>query len=917
MSSSTGCSPSASIRTFLSSQRSLLSLEKSSELSASLLAQSTFSEKQLEASGTCVRHLCLSDSFTGLFGRVLVEFRRRDGLALPESELACGDIVSVGRDKDEKVSGVVHRLGIDVITVSFEELPDLGGETVTLFKVANEVTYQRYSKALEKLEKNDMCELVSVLFGSKEPEFYDTLPIVAINQKLNTSQLEAVKFALSAKHLALIHGPPGTGKTTTVVELICQSVKMGQRILACAASNIAIDNIAEKLSRFKVRICRIGHPSRLLPSIVNFSLDALVKGHENNFLVEDAKLEMNQTLKKLKMTWDKSEKSKWRNDLKHLRKEISERELKTVDSVLSNAQVILCTLTGAGSKEIQKLKDFDLVVIDEAAQALEVACWIPSLMGKKLVLAGDHNQLPPTIKSELAKKDLEVTMFERLLSLFGEKIKKMLVMQYRMHQIIMRWPSFQLYDDKLVAGDEVREHRLYDLDGVKGCADSLHPLIFVDTAGCNLFETTSDASSSLSKKNEGEADVVARHCKRLVASGVSPSDIAIISPYRAQVDCLRNLLSPHFPALEIGTVDGFQGREKEAIVISLVRSNEDHDIGFLKEDRRNNVAFTRARRHLCIIGNSETISCHSFLSSFVEYCDENADYRSAQEYLSDDSLLAGNIPLIEEMEEFKISSDFNPDSLKKISTETPKFKKGSLKILKQNLKKPVVQKSKHLIGDAKIVTVARDSFKDFVSSILKNLENQNLSDFDTSLFANCLPLSIGNCLQFPASLNSFQRMIVHEVAENLGLGHRSETVGSERLITVFKIEIVSQDKSAAISRTRNVDFTELFYPILENDVNSSESANEKKVETIIKQKKKIREVKPADDNFDSILEEFNQNRCGIKSCTKKVELVGMNCVFCSVRFCILHGLAEEHGCQNNAHNAARASVIYFISLIII
>ncbi|MBI4601727.1 MAG: AAA family ATPase, partial [Planctomycetes bacterium] len=221
-------------------------------------------------------------------------------------------------------------------------------------------------------------------------------------------------------------------------------------------------------------------------------------------------------------------------------------------------------------------------------------------------------------------------LFDRLSARHGGAITRMLTVQYRMHEAIMEWPSRELYDGRLEAHPSVARHLLSGLPGVAASPDTIAPLVFIDTAGCGFEEAVEPEGDS--KRNDGEAAVVARHLESLFAAGLSPADAAVITPYNAQVDRLRAALAPAHPGLEIGSVDGFQGREKEAVVISLVRSNHRGDVGFLSDDRRTNVAVTRARRHLAVIGDSATISRHAFLGRLVEHCQARGEYRSAWEY---------------------------------------------------------------------------------------------------------------------------------------------------------------------------------------------------------------------------------------------------------------------------------------------
>lgn len=391
-------------------------------------------------------------------------------------------------------------------------------------------------------------------------------------------------------------------------------------------------------------------------------------------------------------------------EMKELRKEYRQREGRVVGDLLKGSKVVLCTLHGAGGFHL-KNEQFDVVLVDEASQALEAQCWVPVLSSgaPKLVLAGDNLQLPPTIKSTnikekknakpppkskttvadgvagLTVKDpdkttggdgkmkdgkpkdpktedgkpeepkteeddvrLETTLFDRLLKLHGNSIKRMLTTQYRMHERIMAFPSSALYEGKLMAAEAVKSRLLKDLpyDPIDDTEDTREPLVFFDTQGGDFPEKTEDdeggakGKSSLlaeSKVNEHEAAIVASHVANLVAAGVKAEDIAIVTPYNGQLALLSQMLKDRFPGIELGSVDGFQGREKEAVIVSLVRSNPDHEVGFLAEKRRLNgtsvrqdgemgvvyacgceanslkVAMTRPKRHLCVVGDSETV----------------------------------------------------------------------------------------------------------------------------------------------------------------------------------------------------------------------------------------------------------------------------------------------------------------------
>lgn len=342
--------------------------------------------------------------------------------------------------------------------------------------------------------------------------------------------------------------------------------KRGKKILVCGPSNISVDNIVERLAPHKVPIVRLGHPARLLPSVLNHSLDVLTRTSEAGVIVKDVRAEMDAKQASIKKTKSGKERREIYADLKDLRKEFRQRERKCVDNLVQGSKVVLATLHGAGGSQLRSAK-FDVVIIDEASQALEAQCWVPLLSASKVVCAGDHLQLPPTIKSlnskekpkhESGVKDdatfikgmtLETTLFDRLLALHGPSIKRMLTTQYRMHEKIMRFPSDELYESKLVAADAVKARLLRDLDyDVEDVEDTNEPLIFIDTQGGDFPERTEDddkdnpkkGKSSLhgdSKRNDMEGALVRQHIKLLVDAGVRPEDIAVVTPYNAQVWC--------------------------------------------------------------------------------------------------------------------------------------------------------------------------------------------------------------------------------------------------------------------------------------------------------------------------------------------------------------------------------------------
>lgn len=635
-------SSAISLQQFISTIAPLIDLEKDAEISGSISSGSLRNLDTAQKRGSTILNLKCVDAQTGLMGKTLLEFQSTKGDVLPAHKFGTHDVVVLKPNKADLGSpalgqGVVYRLKDSSITVAFDDIPEEGlNSPLRLEKVANEVTYRRMKDALVQLSKGvhkgPAADLIPVLFGERPPTVSKKdVTFTPFNSNLDHSQKDAISKALSSKNVFLLHGPPGTGKTTTVVEIILQEVKRGAKILACAASNIAVDNIVERLVPYRVKLVRLGHPARLLPQVLESALDAQVLRGDNTALANDIRKEMKALNGKLLKTKDKNTRRDIRKELKTLSKEERKRQQLAVTDVIKNANVVLTTLTGAVSRKLENIS-FDLVIIDEAAQALEIACWIALLKGSRCILAGDHLQLPPTIQSvEAEKKGLGRTLFERLADLYGDEVMSMLTVQYRMHELIMNWSSKELYNSKITAHPSVAAHMLSDLEDVKKSSSTESTLLLIDTAGCDMEEKKDEEDSTM---NEGEAEVAISHAKRLVNSGVQASDIGIITPYAAQVVLLKMMKNndDKLKDMEISTVDGFQGREKEAIIISMARSNPKKEVGFLSDRRRMNVAVTRARRQCCLVCDTETVTSDKFLKRLIEYFEENGEYLSASEY---------------------------------------------------------------------------------------------------------------------------------------------------------------------------------------------------------------------------------------------------------------------------------------------
>ena len=503
---------------------------------------------------------------------------------------------------------------------------------------------------IARLSRNDPSyEIVSLLLGERSPSAPSPNRLSVDRGSLNDRQYDAVQGALLNQDVFLIHGPPGCGKTKTVCHLIREAVKMGMKVLACAPSNIAVDGIVEQLAKAgDVRIVRLGHPARILPSVVQHTLDELIARSESFQLASDVRNELRALLVPTKVGTKRRD---VRTERSALRAELRQLEARSIEETIGAAQVVLATCVGVDIAALRGRR-FDLAIIDEAAQAMEAQCWIGVLRCRRVVLAGDHKQLAPTMKSDAGAS--YPTMFERVHRLLqragADESIVMLERQYRMHANIQAWSSAEFYDGKLVADESVAGHRLSDLGGVRVTDDTTPALIFIDTAGCDLDEDADpnddDLSSlmQLSKGNAGEARIVAIHVISLLQAGLQLDQIGVLTPYSRQVGLCRQALierasttpfAEHIDQVEVGTVDGFQGREKEAIVISTVRSNSDGDIGFLSDQRRMNVACTRARRQLTVIGDSETLATLPFLKRLIDVLENQGDYRPATLYDGD------------------------------------------------------------------------------------------------------------------------------------------------------------------------------------------------------------------------------------------------------------------------------------------
>ncbi len=529
-------------------------------------------------------------------------------------------------------------------------------------------SYREMESALQKViqaKGNRLAELRDVLMGHRKPHYIPMGHIEALGE-LNHSQQVAVAAIQANPDVTIIHGPPGTGKTTTLVAAIKQLTKTERSILVCAPSNTAADLLTERLAEAGLEVVRIGNVSRIDEQVLSHTLDSILARHPESKNIKKVKIEAAECRRQSRR-YKRSFNFEDRREREHLKTQARELESwakllenRVTDEIFTNAQAIICTLVGAAHPSLEPYK-FRTCVIDEAAQALEPATWIPITKCSRVVLAGDPFQLPPTVKSiDAARKGLSVTMMERCLLLLPDQVH-LLDTQYRMHRAIMNFSNQYFYNGALKAHESASERRLLSLDISGEVLTFFEPVVFIDTAGTGFEEKVNRAkgkenSRYLSKYNPDEALLVREHLLKLQASFkdvTSDSDtptIGILSPYREQVNYLEELFQPEFALkspnqradqafaestmpITLNTIDGFQGQERDVIYISLVRSNTRHDIGFLSDYRRMNVAMTRARKLLVVIGDSATIGNNPFYKQFLDYCAEHGAYQTAWEYM--------------------------------------------------------------------------------------------------------------------------------------------------------------------------------------------------------------------------------------------------------------------------------------------
>ncbi len=594
---------------------------------------------------------------TGFGGKVVLELERpasQQGLHLfqvGKNASLFGKVNGHSAGDQPTLNGVITSVRRNklLLTTTREALPDwvLDGGKLGIDLTFDEVSYREMNQAMLAVMRargDRLAELRDVLLGARQARFCaPQADDLFYPGPLNDSQLAAVRHVITAQDVAIIHGPPGTGKTTTLVQAIRETIRRERRVLVCAPSNTAVDLLTEKLAERGVNVIRLGNPSRVSDLLLAHTLDARVMAHPSH-----AKMRaMRQTADQYRQTAseyvrhfgpeERQQRQMLKEEARQLFLQADDLERFITDDALDAVQVITCTLVGASNRHLRHLS-FETVFIDEAAQALEPGCWIPIAKGQRVVLAGDHHQLPPTVKSDKAAREgLRETLFEKCIQR-QPATARMLTLQYRMHEQIMAFSSQRFYGGQLQAHQNVRHAGLdaYDL----GFAPDL-PVEFLDTAGFGFSEVTIPESRSTA--NPEEADLLLRRLTQLLEPydpgqhEQDPLTIGVIAPYRAQINCLKDAIEENealngllqHRLLSVGTVDSFQGQERDIIAISLTRSNHQGDIGFLSDIRRMNVGMTRARRKLLLVGDSSTLSAHPFFKDLLAHVERIGGYRTA------------------------------------------------------------------------------------------------------------------------------------------------------------------------------------------------------------------------------------------------------------------------------------------------
>ena len=625
----------------------LINYERDAEIDLMTREISTMSGQKREELGRAINKV-KGKSLGKELGLQIVQFGRSEVI---DTEISVGDMVLVSTDNPLRsdLTGTVTEKGARFIKVAFDKrVPKWAiKKKVRIDLYANDITFRRMEDNLNHLSLKGKNALEYIL-NERNPKKNRDVPYISyIDENLNDSQKKAIENALSCENFFLIHGPFGTGKTRTLVELISQETRQGHKVLATAESNAAVDNILERLmDNKKLTLTRLGHPQRVSKHNITQTLAYKVENHKLNKKIKKIHKKIDNMIEKRRVhtkptpqyrrgygDYDilhmaskgkggrgiSSEKmksmAKWieiNQEIDEAHDEIKRIENRMIKDIVDSSDVILATNSSSALEAIARVK-FDVAVIDEASQATIPSVLIPIAKAHRFILAGDHKQLPPTIISDRAGA-LSKTLFEELIRIYPFK-SQLLDIQYRMNSLLMKFPNEEFYNNGLKSDSSVDDINIKDILDSRQDEDAL---LFIDTSDIadNRERHLKDSKSIV---NEIEAEIAIRIADDYLSDGVNESDIGIISPYADQVKIIQENTE-----IEVKTVDGFQGREKEIIIISTVRSNDNGNIGFLSDLRRLNVAITRAKRKLIIIGNKDTLITNPTYERLINFCeDEN------------------------------------------------------------------------------------------------------------------------------------------------------------------------------------------------------------------------------------------------------------------------------------------------------
>jgi ATP-dependent RNA/DNA helicase IGHMBP2 len=576
--------------------------------------------------GMCWYPLNLGRNYYNALNQLVIEVERREDKDI-EHQFEYGRPVCFFT---QDVSGKLNYLNF-VATVNYVDedrmvviLPSVDAllalqskEVVGVQLYFDETSYRLMFEALKQVigaKNNRLAELRDIFHGTQPASTFSFHPLRF--PWLNATQEEAVNKVLHAKDVAIVHGPPGTGKTTTLVEAVYETLHRENQVLVCAQSNMAVDWISEKLVDRGVSVLRIGNPSRVNDKMLSFTYERRFESHPDYPQLWSIRKAIRELYARSRKG---AEREAVRQKINSLKDRATELEIRINESLFSEARVIACTLVGSANRLLTGQK-FGTLFIDEAAQALEAACWIPIRKADRVILAGDHCQLPPTVKApEALRAGLGHTLMQTIVKNKPDTVS-LLKLQYRMNDEIMRFSSEWFYGGMLQAAPEVKYRSILDFDT---------PIEWINTEGLDCNEEF--IGENYGRINKSEAELSIEQLKGYITKIGRERflderiDVGMISPYKAQVQYLRRLVrndaffKPYRQAITINTVDGFQGQERDVILISLVRANEEGQIGFLNDLRRMNVAITRARMKLIILGDASTLTRHAFYKKLYTY----------------------------------------------------------------------------------------------------------------------------------------------------------------------------------------------------------------------------------------------------------------------------------------------------------